>query len=137
MVSAAINTATSQTRRGSARSSTVQISKTKTTQPAFGSPEICRTSGLWPPIEPRPPAPSQYHLRLSHRGAVLELHQPVRDRVFPDRQMRATAPPGFRVGITARGLVEPGEELQRQRLRRLVHGARPYSDRKRDQPSRV
>ena len=51
-----------------------------------------------------------------------EAHQAVGNRVFPDRQMRAAAPPGFGVGVAARGLLDPGEELLRQGVRGGLHG---------------
>jgi hypothetical protein len=36
--------------------------------------------------------------------------------------VRAAAAPGFGVGITARRLVDPGEELLRQGVRGILHG---------------
>ncbi|MGB7620097.1 MAG: hypothetical protein WBM06_24340, partial [Pseudolabrys sp.] len=67
-------------------------------------------------------ARSQQNSRLFHAAAVFKLDQLVGDGVFPNRQMRATPPPGLRVGVTARCLRDPGEELLCQRVRGVLHG---------------
>ena len=64
--------------------------------------------------EPLAPFRRQHEPRAIARAAGLEADEAVGDGVLPDRQMRATASPRLRVGITARRLIDPGEELLRQ-----------------------
>src|SRR5687768_2888817 len=68
-------------------------------------------------------APARGHNQpaLLHGLVWLKTHQSVADRVLPDRQMRAAAPPRFGVGIAARRFCHPGEKLLRQCRRRFVH----------------
>ena len=80
--------------------------------------------GAQPVASRRPPERREHQPQIrSMLGSVLEAHQPVGNGVFPNRQMRAAAPPGLRVGIVARSLVHPGEELLRQRGCGVAGGA--------------
>jgi len=74
------------------------------------------------PLEVAAPARSQQNPRFFHAAAVFETDQPVGNSILPDRQMRATPPPSLCVGITARRLRDPCEELMCQCVRGVLHG---------------
>src|SRR6185312_2350780 len=79
----------------------------------------CRSSLF--AVERLAPLRGEHQPRLAHAAGVLEADQPVGDGVFPDGEMRAASPPGLGVGIAARRLVHPGEELLRQGVRGGLH----------------
>src|SRR3954468_10855686 len=120
MVTAAISTATSKTRTGLARSSIVHPSPLlfRTTDARFGFKKSARQ---FVSFEQRAAALGQAEPRLTHVAAALISHQALANRILPDRQMRATTPPRFGVGVAAWRLRHPREELMRERRRCVVH----------------
>src|SRR5215475_9550845 len=65
----------------------------------------------------------QQNPRFLHAAAIFETDQPIGDSVFPDRQMRATSSPRLGVLIAPRRLRYPGQELLRQCVSGILHGA--------------
>src|SRR5690242_5375329 len=119
MVTAAISTAVINTRTGLARSSIAHhqsFSKRPT-----GASVSRKSARQFVSLEYGAAALGQGEPSLAHAGAALVANQSLADRVLPDRQMRAAAPPCFGVGVAARRLRHPGEELLRERGCSFVH----------------
>jgi len=83
---------------------------------------LVKSAGALAAVELRPSACRQHQPGIPHAATILKADQTVRNGVFPDGQVRAAPPPGFRIGIAARGLGHPGEKLQRQCVRGILHG---------------
>src|SRR5215471_21783082 len=119
MHTATASTVATQTRRGSAGLFIVSPAQTnhvpKPLTVALISLAADEKRSL--PVEVLVSARGQGNPRLFHAATVFKTDQPAGNGVFPDRQMRATAPPGIRLGIAARRFRHPGEELLGQCIR--------------------